>query len=86
MHNFHQMAWKTAAQASNMPSQDVWKFTPVSRVQGKGPFLWAPLLLLYCSPLSPLPVPTHQIPVTLQRMQLMIIIGEKNTRLDAGLS
>ena len=30
MQNSHWIAWKTAAKASNMPSQDVWNFTPVS--------------------------------------------------------
>ena len=30
MQNSHWIAWKTAAKASNMPSQGVWNFTPVS--------------------------------------------------------
>ena len=30
MQNSHWIAWKTAAKASNLPSQDIWNFTPVS--------------------------------------------------------
>ena len=30
MQNFHWISWKIAPKASNMPSQDVWKFTSVS--------------------------------------------------------
>ena len=30
MQNSYRVAWKTATKASNMPSQDIWNFTPVS--------------------------------------------------------
>ena len=50
----------------------------------KDSFLWAALFLLFCSPLSPLPVPTHQIPIAIQRLQPLIVKGAK-TRSDAGL-
>ena len=30
MQNSYGITWKVATKASNMPSQDVWKFTPVS--------------------------------------------------------
>ena len=30
MENSHRISWKIAPKASNMPSQDIWKFTPVS--------------------------------------------------------
>ena len=30
MQNSHWISWKIATKASNMPSQDIWKFTPVS--------------------------------------------------------
>ena len=30
MQNSYQIIWKIATKASDMPSQDVWKFTPVS--------------------------------------------------------
>ena len=50
MQNFYCMTWKVAAKASNMPSQDVWKFTPVSyrtsALWGRCPTLTAFLQLI----------------------------------------
>ena len=61
MQNLHWISWEIAPKASNMPSQDVWKFTPCPT--GHRPFGAAALLSLHFFTGS-LPA-GHPVPMTM---------------------